>query len=721
MKIQYLLSMTLSLSLMACQVAAPLVSAPDTSPSHARTMVALPAKTSIAVDHTAQLQSNGNTEQVRLQLNTPGFRTQLAQPEQLAFIQVTLIGEDISDPIYQDGVAFLPVSGDSLTATLSDIPTRNGKLRLVQVQGFNADQEPLDAFQASAWYRSQSTVTTVNLTLNRAQNLLYDILHHLFLDRPVALVGLDIPALQTLLLTEVLEYTVTTGEFGKDPSLFDAEAMAALITGGQSLPLAETLQEKTLTLQDVSVNITRPGGVALAEDVRFVLSDPLSRPMLLSAGTVSGTPLSFNGIPPGHWLLSAYNLQGDLLASTGVVVDSTVTVETNPLELPFQGEFRLNTVTSGFQDGGVVASNAAGDFVVVWRSSGQDGSGDGVYGQRYNASGVAQGAEFRVNTYTSDTQYAPSVAMDSAGNFAVVWQSWGQDGNGEGVYGQRYNTLGVPQGAEFRVNSYTTGAQEAPSVAMDSDGDFVVTWTSKGQDGNDYGIYAQRYNASGIAQDSEFQVNTYTGASSYHNNSAVAMDSDGDFVVTWTSVGQDGSDYGVYAQRYDALGGAQDTEFRVNSYTTGSQNRPAIAMDADGDFVVAWQSDRLDGNSYGIYAQRYDALGVAQNAEFQVNTYDSNTQYIPAIAMNGAGDFVVTWTSEGQDGSTYGVYAQAYNPSGGSKGSEFQVNTYTSGEQYESSVAMNSAGHFVVTWRSNGQVSLNDMYAQRYGPTGVQK
>jgi hypothetical protein len=34
-----------------------------------------------------------------------------------------------------------------------------------------------------------------------------------------------------------------------------------------------------------------------------------------------------------------------------------------------------------------------GDFIVTWRSAGQDGSGDGVYMQRFGAGGNKIGAE----------------------------------------------------------------------------------------------------------------------------------------------------------------------------------------------------------------------------------------------------------------------------------------------------------------------------------------
>src|SRR5688500_10450888 len=88
------------------------------------------------------------------------------------------------------------------------------------------------------------------------------------------------------------------------------------------------------------------------------------------------------------------------------------------------------------------------------------------------------GPEFRVNTYTTSNQGSPSVAADSGGDFVVVWASEGQDGSGWGVFGQRYSSSGSPFGPEFQVNTYTTSDQTSPSVAADSAGNFVVVWKS---------------------------------------------------------------------------------------------------------------------------------------------------------------------------------------------------------------------------------------------------
>jgi hypothetical protein len=274
---------------------------------------------------------------------------------------------------------------------------------------------------------------------------------------------------------------------------------------------------------------------------------------------------------------------------------------------------------------------------------------------------MAQGAEFRVNTFTTGDQLNVAVAMDADGDFVVAWESSGQDGSLGGIYAQRYSASGVPQDSEFRVNSFTTGGQRIPATAMDADGDFVVTWYDYSQDGSGFGIYAQRYNAAGTAQGGEFRVNSFTIGQ--QRLPSVAMDDDGDIVVAWQSAYQDGSGYGVYAQRYNAAGIAQGVEFRVNSYTTSSQGDPSVAIESDGDFVVAWIGNQ-DGGS-NVYAQRYNAEGVAQGAEFRVNSLTIGSRQFPAVGMDADGDFVITWTDgtfafNGQDGSLGGIFAQRY-------------------------------------------------------------
>ena len=271
---------------------------------------------------------------------------------------------------------------------------------------------------------------------------------------------------------------------------------------------------------------------------------------------------------------------------------------------PLGPEFRANTYTTALQSISDVASDPSGNFVVVWSSAGQDGSSYGVFGQRYASSGTPLGPEFRVNTYTTSFQSRASVAVGPSGSFMVVWASLLQDGFGNGVFGQRYAASGAPLGLEFRVNSYTGFDQSRPDVAADGAGGFVVVWESYLQDGSFEGIFAQRYGSGGAPAGPEFRVNTYTPVA--QATPTVAADGSGNFVVAWVSAsGQDGQGQGVFAQRYAASGAPIGPEFRVNTFTTQNQYSPSIATSSSGQFVVAWVDNNHDGNARGIFGQRF--------------------------------------------------------------------------------------------------------------------
>jgi hypothetical protein len=216
------------------------------------------------------------------------------------------------------------------------------------------------------------------------------------------------------------------------------------------------------------------------------------------------------------------------------------------------GEDRINTYFSNSQSAPVIAALSGGGHVVAWVSSGQDGSVDGIYAQRLDANGIGVGPEFRVNTTLGNDQTDPAIAALSDGGFVVVWSDdGGADGSGWGVFAQRFDAAGVAQGAQFKINSTTSSTQYQPSVAA-YNGGFVVTWSNHANDvdTNGYGVFGTRYdNAGNLVQtggQNEFQVNTYT--TNHQWESDLAAYADGSFVVVWRSEGQEGDGYsGVYA------------------------------------------------------------------------------------------------------------------------------------------------------------------------------
>jgi len=113
------------------------------------------------------------------------------------------------------------------------------------------------------------------------------------------------------------------------------------------------------------------------------------------------------------------------------------------------------------------------------------------------------------------------------------------------------------------------------------------------------------------------------------------------------------------------------SELQINTYTTGFQFAPRVAMDPDGDFIVVWQSGTAatpgpDGDDAGIRGRRYISNGTALGSEFAVNTYTTSSQARPAVATDGLGNFIVVWQSgtfsvPGPDGDNAGIEGQRFH------------------------------------------------------------
>lgn len=317
--------------------------------------------------------------------------------------------------------------------------------------------------------------------------------------------------------------------------------------------------------------------------------------------------------------------------------------------------------------------------------------------------------ETTVNTFTLYDQSHPAMTLLLDGGYVVTWTSGSQDGDSNGIYAQRFDAIGNSVGGEIRVNTYTLQAQALPAIATLANGDYVITWHSLWQDGYEYGIYAQRYDANGNTLGGETQISTYAAAS--QTSPAIAALGNGDYVVTWESYSQGG----IFAQRYDLNGNPLGSETHVDTFAGGFQSSPAIAALADGGYIVTWQSgyqDYTDGG--GIYAQRYDASGIAVGAETRINTATVPDQLHPAISALNDGGYVVAWQSYGQDGSQWGIYAQRFDLSGNAVGAETQVNTTTTGAQDSPALAGLADGGYLVTWLSYGVGT----FAQRYDAGG---
>ncbi len=379
---------------------------------------------------------------------------------------------------------------------------------------------------------------------------------------------------------------------------------------------------------------------------------------------------------------------------------------------PIGEEFQVNAGTDGYQLTPDVAFAATGEFIVVWASE----ATNGLLARRFDADSAPLSSDFAVETDAPGRE--PAIAAFADSSFVVAWTSDGSSGDDQdasSIAVRRFDAVGMPLGAPFQANTWTTGAQDQPAVAVAPDGDFVVAWRSDGGDTDFDGtsIAAQRFDTSGTLIGSQFLVNSFTASD--QARPSLVFGSGSELAVAWQSQGSsaDDSDASSIALRtFDAAGTPVGAQEQVNVHTTGSQERPVISRRGDG-FVVVWQGETADDSSdSGIAARRFGATGLPVNDELPVNDLTVGSQREPSVTEQPGGGFVVTWTGFAVPGDPDdSIGARFFAADGRPIGGELQVNTYTTEAQYGSAAASAPGGDFVVVWTSFGSAVGDADYA----------
>lgn len=276
---------------------------------------------------------------------------------------------------------------------------------------------------------------------------------------------------------------------------------------------------------------------------------------------------------------------------------------------PLGPALQVNTATVGSQDFPRVAMAADGRFVVVWQSEESFGVWLGVFARRFDAFCQTTGDEFQVNTTPPCLHPRPDVAMAADGRFVVVWAGdpWCST-SGYDILARAFDSDGAPGGDDFVVSTNTTYPQQLPRIGMAPDGRAVVVWTSSNQDTSPFSVFGQRLAADFTLDGLEFPVNTHTTGA--QTPTGAAMNASGQFAVSWTSTDQDGSGWSTHGQRFDASGAPVGPELQHNIFTLGDQGGGCVAVTTAGQVVFVWQSETQDGSDLGVFGQRYDAQGT---------------------------------------------------------------------------------------------------------------
>jgi hypothetical protein len=219
---------------------------------------------------------------------------------------------------------------------------------------------------------------------------------------------------------------------------------------------------------------------------------------------------------------------------------------------PAGTEFQVNTTTAYSQARPSVRFRNGGGFVVVWESWNQDGGvpeGYGVYGRTWNADGSPTGGEFQVNTTVNDYQWFADVEVLSDNSLAAVWCSWEQDGSDGTIVLQRIGPDGQKVGGEIIVNQTTEYYQWLPRIRRIPGNRLAVVWSSWKQDGDREGVYVRLFDLEGRPVTLETQMNVTTAGYQWEPD-FIAL-GDGAILAVWASWGQAGKDYEVVGRKID--------------------------------------------------------------------------------------------------------------------------------------------------------------------------
>ena len=307
-------------------------------------------------------------------------------------------------------------------------------------------------------------------------------------------------------------------------------------------------------------------------------------------------------------------------------------------------EIQVNQLTNGPQRYSTVGVDAEGNFVVAWQSNShlQDGSSWEVLLRQFDSDGNALRDEEVVNTWFQGPQINPIVARSVTGNFGVFFSGQG-DARTEGVHGRLYDVnlpdrnsfpTRLPVGDQFLVAETFALDASAPGHCFRCR---PVTSLRPGNRSKKTAV------AGGFTPNNSIPLVNRTVAAFLVNQTtdgdqhapAVAVTADGYFLIVWQGSGQDGDGYGVFGRWFDPEGMALGNEFQINTTTVADQIKPdvAIGTGADGTFaVVSWQGQ--DAEELASSPSGLPGIGdQTGSSEMIVNSDTLGSQLNPAIAM----------------------------------------------------------------------------------------
>jgi hypothetical protein len=350
---------------------------------------------------------------------------------------------------------------------------------------------------------------------------------------------------------------------------------------------------------------------------------------------------------------------------------------------------------SGLAFGPKVSMGPGGEAVVVWCQF--DGSRFSIYANLYDYTTGTWGTPAEIDYEAGGHAFLPQVDMDDEGNAVAIWYQ--HDGNRYAIFSSRLDVVQGIWGNAESVENMPAGGSFHPSIDGAPNGTVMAVW--KQTDGLKDSVWANMYDPEARSWETPTLIENYN--EDHAQYPVVAMNGDGDAVVSWYMY--DGSRYSIYANVYDGASGSWGNAGLVEDMDNGDSFSPKVAIDGNGDIIAVWTFD--DGASSGIYANRYDAAAGTWTGVVTLDPGDADYVEMPHVAMDADGNAVVVWQ---QGGTSYHIRTSRYDVLTRTWGAIESICEKIASErqapghnpnigQYEPHVHSSQSGRAVVIWR----------------------
>jgi uncharacterized protein YheU (UPF0270 family) len=304
----------------------------------------------------------------------------------------------------------------------------------------------------------------------------------------------------------------------------------------------------------------------------------------------------------------------------------------------------------------MVAMDNNGNAIIAWRQS--DGSNEQIYMSNYRNGSWTHPTNLVTDAISVAGLDAavPRVAMDNNGNAIIVWQQLDDSANMQ-IYKSEYRNGGWTHPTNLATDTISVAGENAvaPRVAMDNNGNAIIVWGHTVD--ADWLLYKSEYRNGGWTNPADLAANAID-VGLFTDFPTLAMDDNGNAIIVWSEKEPTPTVFSqVYKLEYrnDSWNSAADA---VSIAGQGYPNYPQVAMDNNGNAIITWkQWGDLD---FQIYKSEYRDAGWKHPTSLAADaiSVDGQSADFPGVAMNDDGNSIIIWSQ--WDGSAWRIYKSEY-------------------------------------------------------------